>query len=169
MGSPRSKDAISVRPAQARDARTLARMASALFEQSVASARDPFTRSHIPQSLMEVAKHFRALCRDDAAILLVAESAGHIVGFIEGHRRPPYVASSGIAEVGYIAMLWVDPGCRLRGAARELVRSAEGAFLAQGLAHLELHYLVDNDAAEEAWKRLGYRPYRIASYKAIKS
>jgi ribosomal protein S18 acetylase RimI-like enzyme len=169
MGSARSTDSISVRPAQARDARALARMASALFEESVAKAGDPFTRSHIPQSLMEVAKHFRVLCGDDTVILFVAESAGRIVGFIEGHRRPPYVVSSGIAEVGYIAMLWVDPGCRLRGTGRELVRSAEAAFRAQGLAHVELHYLEGNGAAEEAWRRLGYRPYRVASFKALKS
>jgi len=128
---------LGVRRAVPRDAARLARMVAALFEHSVASAIDPFTPAHIPKNLIEVAKWFRALCRDDSALVLVIESGGQPVGFLKGHRQAPYAVPSRIEQVGYISMVWVEPEFRRQGAARLLVEEAEAAFHEQGVGQME--------------------------------
>jgi ribosomal protein S18 acetylase RimI-like enzyme len=81
-------------------------------------------------------------------LFFVAESEGTLVGTImcgyDGHR-------------GWLYSLAVDPGFRLRGIGRDLVRHAESSLRALGCVKINLQVLVVNAGVTQFYEKLGYR------------
>ena len=101
------------------------------------------------------------------ANLLVAYKGPRRVGFIIGQIRPPFLAISKIKSVGEIVICWVDPEYREQGIAKLLTTQMEVHFKKMGIQYVDLHYVVGNQEAENAWRQLGYAPCRILSRKAL--
>jgi ribosomal protein S18 acetylase RimI-like enzyme len=83
-------------------------------------------------------------------VTLVADDGGEMVGFalakMDDHPR-----------VGNLSDLYVAPGSRRQGAARDLIRAATQRLRAEGAEVLTLEVQLENDAAREACERLGFR------------
>jgi ribosomal protein S18 acetylase RimI-like enzyme len=90
-----------------------------------------------------------ALLSHDPDSLIVAESAGSIVGTViagwDGWRAHLY-------------RLAVAPGHRGRGIARVLVERAEARLRALGAIRLDAMVLTSNVAGAAAWEAMGYQP-----------
>ena len=97
-------------------------------------------------------KHFD---EGDTVFVAVEKSSGRWVGILfaaedehgPGHR---------IKRIGYVSQVYVVPEWRKKGVMRALLSAAEGWFRARGLTHEGLYVMSDNEAAVEAWERLGF-------------
>ena len=102
----------------------------------------PFDLEH---ELGELDEHL-----DDDRVALVAEDdAGEIVGFALAKLDDP--------GVGYLSDIYVAPGSRRQGAARNLIRHAMERLQGEGAKVLTLDVQVDNADARAAYERLGFR------------
>lgn len=81
--------------------------------------------------------------------VLVAESAAGFA-FTEVDARP------GVASVGWIHELWVEPESRRRGVGRALVAAAEAFFDEGGGARLSVRVEGANREGLRFWERLGF-------------
>jgi GNAT superfamily N-acetyltransferase len=88
---------------------------------------------------------------------------GCIFGSIEQSNLP--MAVSG--DVGSIVMCWVEPDHQRSGVGRALLAEIEGWFRSHGIQHLEVAYMAKNTTAQEAWRHLGFTPFRVLAYKEI--
>ena len=108
----------------------------------------------------------RSIGASDDVILLVAESAGEIVGFLIGLIRdqaPVFVRS----RHGYIVDIYVEPAFRRKGIGRALVEKATEWFSARGMDHLRLRVSAVNEAGIAFWKGIGFEDYFLELWKEI--
>ncbi len=89
----------------------------------------------------------RRFARRRGAIVLVAESAGELAGFVIVHVD---------RKMGYVVTLDVAPGWRRMGLARELMESAEVKARQGGAVGMGLHVHVGNAAAIAFYESCGY-------------
>ncbi|MDI6719011.1 MAG: ribosomal protein S18-alanine N-acetyltransferase [Methanomicrobiales archaeon] len=90
----------------------------------------------------------------------VAESNGHIVGFLAGAME-----DMGDGIYGHICNLAVRAECRNRGIGTKLVRRAEHQFAVAGVSGVILEVRASNTAAQRFYRHLGYNPvYRVPAY-----
>jgi len=97
----------------------------------------------------------------DGSIALVAESdEGEPVGFalakLDDHPG-----------IGFLSDIYVSPGSRRQGAARELVREAAVRLRDAGAKILTLDVMTSNDNARAAYERLGLREHLVGLYAPI--
>jgi GNAT superfamily N-acetyltransferase len=62
---------------------------------------------------------------------------------------------------GFIADLYVQPGCRNRGVGRRLVAALGHWFAEQGFHQMEWHVSAQNHEAQAFWQSLGATPLLI--------
>jgi GNAT superfamily N-acetyltransferase len=89
---------------------------------------------------------------------------GCIFGSIEQSNLPMAVSS----DVGSISVCWVEPHHQKSGIGRSLLTAIESWFRSRGIVHLEVAYMAKNATAQEAWRHLGFIPFRVFAYKEIR-
>ena len=109
--------AVTIRPAAAGDAATVALLADAMGGHDGASANPAVG-----------AVYLEAL-EDERVRILVAEDAGQVIGYAEVQARP-YVLD-GVRQ-GWLAALCVAPGRRSQGVGAALVEAVDAAAAALG-------------------------------------
>jgi GNAT superfamily N-acetyltransferase len=145
---------ISFRPAEAADALCLGVLATQVF-------LDTYATQGIRASIArEVLAHCSvaacgALLADPGVTILVAECAGHLVGFSQvghgvGHEQVPEAAASELCR------LYVQERFTGRGVGRDLLRHAEKAAAARGTDTLWLTAWMGNARALRFYPRCGY-------------
>lgn len=101
------------------------------------------------------------------ATAFIEDADGYRAGAILCEIRPSAFPPSGLGNVGHISACWVEPQYRKAGVASRLVAAAEHWFAEQGVSCVELSYLAGNELAAQSWKKLGYEPFRIFSFKQL--
>jgi GNAT superfamily N-acetyltransferase len=153
---------ILYRPAVADDALCLGVLATQVFLDTYA-----------PQGIRAaIARHvlahcsvatYEALLADASVKILVAECAGHLVGFSQvddgvGHALVPEAAASELQR------LYVQEGFTGRGIGRDLLRHAEKAAAARGADTLWLTTYTGNARALQFYPRRGYEDMGAAVF-----
>lgn len=125
--------AVLVRPAEPADVDALLALEHAAFESDRLERRS-----------------FQHAVRSPTISLLVAETAGRIVGYLMNLRR----RNSPAAHLGSIA---VAPDAAGHGVGKRLLAEAEADAIAHGAKRLRLEVRADNDAARGLYEAMGYR------------
>lgn len=105
---------------------------------------------------------------DPKSVLLVAESAGRIVGYIVGSTEKT-IPIYALSEIGYLHDLWVEPEMRGRGVGSRLVDAAVEKFRAIGVRQVRGETAQKNEAARRLVERLGFRISTIEVLKEIQT
>lgn len=79
------------------------------------------------------------------------------IGFIEGSIRTDYVNGTESSPVGFVEGVYVNPGWRRRGVARQLYAAIGDWARARGCQELASDALLDNVASQRAHVALGFR------------
>ena len=147
-------DAVTFRAARPDDALCLGVLSTQVFLDTYA------TRGIRPAVAREVlALHsvavYEALLADAGVTILVAECAGHLVGFSQvgdgvGHKQLPSAAPSELKR------LYVQERFAGRGVGRDLLRQAEKSAAALGADLLWLQAWEGNTRALQFYPRCGY-------------
>ena len=148
-----------IRPARATDLPDLGRLGALLVEQHHGFDR----RRFIPGDSRTAEAYARFLGRqleDPAALVLVAEHNGRVVGYAFGELDgPDFKALRGPAAL--LHDLLVDPDHRGRGVAARLVEETAARLRARGATQFLLSTAAQNAPAQRLFSRLGFRPTMI--------
>lgn len=120
--------------------------------------------TQIDESTLKIASDY---IHHSQAIVLIKEINKQPIACLAAKIEPSSFTAAGIGEVGQIAICWVKQNYRRQSIATELVEVAEKWFQTQGIDVIELSYLAQNTLAAQAWKGLGYTPFRVFSYKRL--
>ena len=148
---------LAIREADpARDADAIRRLFTVLHEHE--RAIDPRMR---PSDEIVDAYLARSAerCREYDGVVLVAEQAGAVAGYVCVWRR--YVSDElddPPGETGYVSDLVVAADARGLGVGRALLRAAEDAVRAAGVATLRLSVLAGNTSALALYEAEGFAP-----------
>ncbi|EQD76474.1 GCN5-related N-acetyltransferase domain protein [mine drainage metagenome] len=109
--------------------------------------------------------------RQHRGFILVAERAGHPVGFLSGIVVPMPPATM-MMEVrpwleGYVLDVYVEAKARGQGIAGSLFTAAERRFRAWGCDHVAVNVLVSNRIARRAYRSMGYSEWELKLHKQI--
>ena len=96
--------------------------------------------------------YFLALCGETPA------------GFLEIAARRA-AAVMGKVSYGHISSLYVLPRYRRRGVGEKLVETALAWFGERGLDMVQLHVLVQNEAAVAFWRKMGFADYLLRMHR----
>jgi GNAT superfamily N-acetyltransferase len=157
---------VSVRAAIPKDA---AYIAAAMVKIPAHISRlDPYVAG-LPKKVNQVEMEYAQFCIEAPnSIVLVAQDDEKTLGCLVGELRETSMPPSGLGEVGYIDVIWVEPDSRGSGVATALVAHAERWFDSKGVDTIELAYLAANELAATAWSKLGYKPFRVFAFKSIR-
>ena len=108
----------------------------------------------------------RYVGREDALTLL-EEVEGSPVACLLASIGSSSFSASRLGKSGHIAVCWVEPANRCSGIAAKLVSATEDWFRQKEVGVVELSYMVKNELAAISWQRLGYKPFRVFSYKEL--
>jgi ribosomal protein S18 acetylase RimI-like enzyme len=101
-----------------------------------------------------------------AAVTLVAELDGAVIGFVDARLERPHDAMHRQTVYVYIAEIAVACACQNRGVGERLMRAAEDWGRRMGAEFASLDYVASNERASRLYHaRLGYR---VASVIAVK-
>lgn len=89
-------------------------------------------------------------------ILVSANSAGTLLGFLEIGLRSHADGCDPARPVGYVEGWFVAENLRKQGVGRELMRAAEEWSRAQGCLEMASDALIDNDQSLQAHESLGF-------------
>ena len=149
-----ASDAVTFRPATSGDALCLGVLSTQVFLDTYA------TQGIRPAVANEaLAKHsvavYEALLADAGVTILVAECAGHLIGFsqVEDGEGDPQVPTAAASE---LRRLYVQERFTGRGLGRDLLRQAEKAAAARGAEMLWLSAWEGNVRALQFYPRCGY-------------
>ena len=149
-----STDAITFRPAAPADALCLGVLSTQVFLDTYApqGVRPAVAREALARHSVAV---YEALLAEPGVTILVAERAGHLVGFSQvadgaGHESVPAPAASELRR------LYVQEPFTGRGVGRDLLRHAEKAAAARGAHMLWLTAWEGNARALRFYPRCGY-------------
>ncbi len=101
------------------------------------------------------------------AVSFIYEVDSKAVASITAKIEESSFPAAHIGIIGNISTCWVDKEYRNRNIASELLEAVEKWMRVRGVQELELSYLSNNTIAENAWKKLGFTPFRIFSHKRI--
>jgi ribosomal protein S18 acetylase RimI-like enzyme len=135
---------VNIRRATERDVPALRELYAA-FEAELPAA--PYFDTDLERELREVDE----IVRDELA--LVAEERGEAVGFALARRRDAVHAR--------LTDLYVVPTARRRGVAAELVREVVSEYKQDGVEHLSLEVMIENDDARAVYARWGFLEYEL--------
>ncbi len=147
-------DAITFRAARPDDALCLGVLSTQVF-------LDTYARQGVRAAVAnEVLSHhsvavYEAMLADPGVTILVAECAGHLIGFsqVRHGERDPRVPAEATAE---LCRLYVQERFTGRGVGRDLLRQAEKAAAARGAEMLWLTAWEGNARALQFYPRCGY-------------
>jgi GNAT superfamily N-acetyltransferase len=149
-----ARDDVSFRPAEPADALCLGVLATQVFLDTYAphGIRAAIAREVLAHCSVAA---YAALLADPGVTILVAECAGHLVGFSQvvdgvGHAQVPDAAPSELRR------LYLQECFTGRGVGRDLLRHAEKAAAARGADTLWLTAWMGNARALQFYPRCGY-------------
>ena len=99
-------------------------------------------------------------------ILLVAEEDNAVLGYIIGviEDTPSYATEN---KIGVVADATVAEQSRRRGILRLLFNEALAWFNEKGIKRIELSVDARNETAVAAWKKLGFKDYKLRMSKNV--
>lgn len=99
--------------------------------------------------------------------MYVAESDAKISGFIlfNIEKREIYFK---IKKIGYIDLVYVDNKKRGKGISKMLLEKAKDILKEEGIKYVKLSVHSDNFTARKAWKKQGFKEYRIDMFKKLR-
>jgi GNAT superfamily N-acetyltransferase len=155
-------DAITYRPAQPADALCLGVLSTQVFLDTYAPHGIRRALAHEVLAQHDVATYERAL-EDPGVTILLAECAGHLVGFsvVNDGVGHPLVPEAAAAE---LRRLYVQERFTGRGVGRDLLRHAEKAAAARGADALWLTAWAGNERALLFYPRCGYEDLGATVY-----
>ena len=126
------------------------------FTDRPATAADhaTFTRLFAELGVDDPPPSLEAWMADTAETTRMLEAEGRVVGYGTSHM---------LGSIGFVSMLVIDPGERLRGAGRALMHCMAAGFRALGCAEWALHVKVDNEPAVRLYRSLGLEPQYTAT------
>ncbi len=165
MTVPARQTAIRIRPAVAGDAEGIA---LAFLESAEHHARLDPARYRVPAAETTLARYRegRQHSRDAAAITLVAERSGEIVGFIDATcEQSPDLMHRDVTFC-HVTEIAVSTRCRSEGIGGQLLQAVEDWGRQEGAVFAALEYHAANTRAGAFYqRRMGYA---IAAITAIK-
>lgn len=111
-----------------------------------------------PNATRELQRQLHAAIRSRSAHVLVAVSAGNVIGYILGElhvRKPIYP----MGKYGFISDISVTQGWRRRGVGRALVESLLLWFRRHEVTAIELFISEANPISAQFWQGMGFRPF----------
>ncbi|MEO1694556.1 MAG: GNAT family N-acetyltransferase [Pseudomonadota bacterium] len=134
--------------------------ALALVERSI--ERDRLTDAGLSTSYLARMEHRVARSGGALLVVLPSERLSQIVGYaiVEHADDFEFVAAS-YRQHAYIADMYITEQWRGTGCARALVEEIVQRARASGINRVAISALARNDAANEAYKRLGFRAYAV--------
>lgn len=145
----------AIRRATAADVEDMARMAGELVRLHHQVDKDRF---FLPERVEEgYAWWFRRELEREAAVLLVAERAGALVGYGYGavEERDYQLL---VDAYGAIHDVFVLEGERHSGVGRRLVEALVAELTERGAPRVLLSTMIQNEAAQRVFARCGFRP-----------
>lgn len=127
----------------------------ALYEHFVEELPPP---PEIPLDLEHELSELEEYLEEHVALVAVGDG-GSIVGFALGKLDEP--------RVGYLSDVYVEPGARRQGAARDLIREVARRLRDRGASVLTLEVQIDNANARAAYERMGLREHLLGLYAPI--
>jgi ribosomal protein S18 acetylase RimI-like enzyme len=104
----------------------------------------------------EMARSYRAALDDADSILVVADDQGEVVGMAAGHvHRPSTFSEQRAVE---LSSVFVRPSHRRQGIGRALTAEVARFAREAGAERVTLRTFAQNEAAVEAWRRMGFEP-----------
>jgi len=111
-------------------------------------------------------QHFAACLVDQDCLLLVAEDAEKILGFLVAWTKPrPPVLEPPMQ--GTISDICVIHSARRRGIGTRLVSAALEWFRSEGLTLAVASYATANDLSGPFWKAQGFAPYLVSALRPV--
>jgi ribosomal protein S18 acetylase RimI-like enzyme len=152
------QSSIEIRNAEARDVEHVLPMVQRLAElhRTWDAAKYPYKP--------DVGEMYRswlgARVSDPRSVFLVALREGTPIGFLIGtvEREIPIYT---LTEYGFIHDLWIEPGYRNEGIARQMVMLAIERFSAIGVRQVRLDTASGNEAARALFTACGFRPSTV--------
>lgn len=96
----------------------------------------------------------------EAALVLVAEQAGAVVGYLYGALEPRSYNDL-LEACGYVHDVWVEEPARRHGTAAALVERACAVFKQRGAPRVVLMAATKNEPAQKLFAGLGFRSTMI--------
>ncbi len=149
---------ITIRPATKSDEAALGRYGGALMRQHHELDPRRFILTDRPEAGYG---RFLVSCLDDPdSVVLVAERAGEIVGYVYAGLEPLSWKELR-APCGFVHDVYVDASVRHQGIGERLVRSAIAWAGAKEMPRVVLSSATGNAAAQRLFVRLGFRPTMV--------
>lgn len=104
---------------------------------------------------------------DPAGRIYVAREGKEVIAFISGHIMPCYLPISLVKKVGYISAAYTSPQYRGQNVMRILDDLMNQFFKENGVEYVELHVMLGNQMAMDAWEKLGYQNFRVHMRRKI--
>lgn len=145
---------LTIRLATPRDESALGRYGGALMRQHHALDPDRFILTERPEA--GYGRFLVSQIGDPDGVVLVAERAGEVVGYVYAGFEPMSWKELR-AACAYVHDVFVDPGARQQGIASRLMRAAIEWAAAKGLPRVVLASAAGNEPAQRLFERLGFR------------
>jgi GNAT superfamily N-acetyltransferase len=132
-----------------------------------AGESDPYIQrlpSVVDESIRAAAAHF---VDNENAVALIYEIDEQPIACVLGEITCSAFPAAKFGRVGHLAVCWVAPEYRKTAVTTKLVNYAEYWFREREIDLVEVSYMAKNHLAARAWKRLGYEPFRVFSYKQL--
>lgn len=150
---------VLIRRAEAGDAALLGELGIALMRTHYAFDSRRFMEPNTADAA-GYAQFLVSQLDDDDAIVMVAEQAGRIVGYVYAAIEP--LSWKDLRdECGYIHDLLVDDAARGRGAGEALLNAAIEWLRERGMPRIVLGTAAQNETAQRLFTRRGFRPTMI--------
>lgn len=114
----------------------------------------------LPIDLEHELSELEPFLRGQDVALVVESDEGEVIGFALGKLDDH-------PGIGYLSDVYVSPGSRRQGAARQLIREVAIRLRDSGAQVLTLEVQLDNHNARTAYERLGLREHLVGLYAPI--
>lgn len=145
---------ITIRPATRDDEAALGRYGGALMRQH--HAFDPLRFIMVERPEAGYGRFLVSQVGDEESLVLVAERAGEIVGYVYAGLEPMSWVELR-APCGFVHDIFVDPDARRQGIAGRLMRAAIEWVGSKGLPRVILSAAAVNEGAQQLFESLGFR------------
>lgn len=143
--------------------------------REVYAARDAYHREALPHLFRQADapfppnEHVTSLIENPEAVLLVAEDAGRVVGFLQARvtHAPDHLSIFVPRRYAFVDSMAVLPGFRHRGVGSSLLHAAESWAQKQGLSEIELTVFEFNLAALNMYEAAGYTTMQRRLWKRL--
>lgn len=107
------------------------------------------------------------ILEDKNSLTLIYEINSKAVACISATIDNTSFYPSRIGKVAFVGMCWVDEEYRGKNIASKLLSKIEKWAKQYSIKTLELSYVVENLIAKNAWRKMGFKPFRTFAYKSI--